>query len=425
MPPRADCAPDFVYLQVGADASLPPVLQLDPDRVYAVEYLFAEGNDRPMSRWGHSMLRLVICAPGRAHGPDCRFDLQHHQVLSFRAFIDDVQISSWRGLTGSYPSRLYVLPLAQVIEEYTKVELRGLQSIPLQLGPAEIADLMERTARLHWSYDGDITSSATTAPWKPSSCCTTACRGSLASDLSSISPTGLLRRLQHAGIADATVLDDRDEALRLGYHFEALSTRYQAMFDVARQALPLPRTRVQDWLDLDPSERAPWLERADLRAGAALLLLEQAALRRQQQLARDELKRRFFGSDAAQLADRADALDRRAGHPAAGRLPQPPGDAAGRTLATACRSPLSVRHSHRRAIDVQRSGDSRATRCGARPAGGWLRNGKLRWMGPRPTSRRSAGTCGACIRNKEVCSWSESKGTDLSINRDRADRVGN
>jgi hypothetical protein len=127
-------------------------------------------------------------------------------------------------------------------------------------------------------------------------------------DLSSITPTGLMRRLEHAGIADRQVLEDREEALRLGYYFEALSNRYQAMFVVARQALQLPQARVQDWLDLDPSERAPWLVRADLRAGAALLLLEQAALRRQQQLARDELKRRFFRGDTAQLADRADAL---------------------------------------------------------------------------------------------------------------------
>ncbi len=107
-----------------------------------------------MSRWGHSMLRLVVCAPDRARGPDCRLDLQYHLVLSFRAFVGDVQISSWRGLTGSYPSRLFVLPLEQVIEEYTRVELRGLQSIPLQLDAAEIAALLERTARLHWSYDG-------------------------------------------------------------------------------------------------------------------------------------------------------------------------------------------------------------------------------------------------------------------------------
>src|SRR3546814_2080031 len=61
---------------------------------------------------------------------------------------------SWRGLTGSYPSRLYLLPLQQVVDEYTRVELRGLQSIPLRLDDTEIAGLLERAARVHWSYDG-------------------------------------------------------------------------------------------------------------------------------------------------------------------------------------------------------------------------------------------------------------------------------
>jgi Domain of unknown function (DUF4105) len=307
-PQRAECAPDFVYLQVGTDASLTPVLHLDPERVYAVEYLFAEGNDRPMSRWGHSMLRLVVCAPGRARGPDCRLDLQYHQVLSFRAFIDDVQISSWRGLTGSYPSRLYVLPLAQVIEEYTKIEMRGLQSIPLELDPAEITDLLERTARLHWSYDGDYYFLSNNCAVETFKLLHDGVPRLAGEDLSSVTPTGLLRRLKRAGIADATVLEDRTEALRLGYYFEALSDRYQAMFDVARQALQLPQSRVQDWLDMHPSERAPWLARTDLRAGAALLLLEQAALRRQKLLSRDELKRRFFGRDADRRAERADAV---------------------------------------------------------------------------------------------------------------------
>jgi hypothetical protein len=126
--------------------------------------------------------------------------------------------------------------------------------------------------------------------------------------LSSITPNGLLHRLERAGIADDSVLADRDEALRLGYRFEALSARYQAMFDVARQALQLPQSRVQDWLELPAGERAPWLERADLRASAALLLLEQAALRRQELLARDELKRLFLGRDADRRAGATDAL---------------------------------------------------------------------------------------------------------------------
>jgi hypothetical protein len=307
-PPRAACAPDLVYLQVGADAHRPPVLQLDPGRVYAVEYLFAEGNERPMSRWGHSMLRLVICAPGRARGPDCRFDLQYHQVLSFRAFVDDLQISTWRGLTGSYPSRLYVLPLEQVVEEYTKVELRGLQSIPLQLEPAEIADLLERAARLHWSYDGRYYFLSNNCAVETFKLLHDGVPRLAGENLSSITPTGLLRNLRQEGVADATVLDDRTEALRLGYYFEALSARYQAMFDVARQALQLPQTEVQDWLGLDPNARTPWLERGDLRASAALLLLEQAAFRRQELLARDELKRRFFSRKAIRTADGADPL---------------------------------------------------------------------------------------------------------------------
>jgi hypothetical protein len=306
-PPRDACASDVVYLQAGADSSLSPLLQVDPERVYAVEYLFAEGNDRPMSRWGHSMLRLVVCAPGRARGPDCRLDLPYHQVLSFRAFVDDVQISSWRGLTGSYPSRLFVLPLAQVIEEYTRVELRGLRSIPLRLERFEIEELLERSARLHWSYDGRYYFVGNNCAVETFKLLHDGVPRLAGLDLSSVTPTGLLRRLERAGIADASVLEDRDEALRLGYYFDALSERYQAMFDVARQALQLPERRVQDWLDLDPAERAPWISRADLRSAAALLLLEEAALRRLQLLSRDELKRRFFGRDAERDAERTKA----------------------------------------------------------------------------------------------------------------------
>jgi hypothetical protein len=46
-----------------------------------------------------------------------------------------------------------------------------------------------------------------------------------------------------------------------------------------------------------------------LRTSAALLLLEQAALRRQELRARDELKRRLFGRDARQDGVHAQARD--------------------------------------------------------------------------------------------------------------------
>src|SRR3546814_6171226 len=103
------------------------------------------------------------------------------------------------------------------------------------------------------------------------------------------------------------MLDDPDEALRQGYYFSPASAHYQAMFEVADDALQLPAGDVQDWLELAPTERAPWLERGDLRASAALLLLEEAALRREELLARDELKRLLLGRQAKDNAGSAGA----------------------------------------------------------------------------------------------------------------------
>lgn len=285
------CAPGLPFFE---DEAKTPLMTLDPARVYAVDYLLADGNTQAMSRWGHSMLRLVICAPGRARGPDCRLDLQHHRVLSFRAFIDDVQLSSWGGLTGRYPARLYMLPLMQVIDEYTQVQLRGLRSVPLALSDAEIATLLQRAAQVHWSYDGGYRFIANNCAVETYKLLHDGVPRLVDARLSGITPKGLLQRLERAGIADASVLDDLSQAERAGDYFPAASAHYQAMFDVLRQALPLPQVSVQDWLTLPPAQRARWIDRADLRSAAALLVLEQAARRQQEQAARDALKRRFL-----------------------------------------------------------------------------------------------------------------------------------
>jgi hypothetical protein len=110
--------------------------------------------------------------------------------------------------------------------------------------------------------------------------------------LDSITPKGLLRRLRRAGLVDdAQVPADAGEARRLGYRFEPWSAHYQALYDTAREGLALGPAKVEGWLRLAPAERAPWLQRGDMRASAALLLLEEAALRREEQRARDVLKR--------------------------------------------------------------------------------------------------------------------------------------
>jgi hypothetical protein len=214
-------------------------------------------------------------------------------ALSFRAFVDDLQVSSWRGLTGAYPSRLYVLPMPQVIDEYTKVELRPLRSVPLRLSRPEIASLLDRAAQVHWSYDGRyrfVDNNCAVETWR------------LLRDgvprlgdarLSSLSPTGLLARLERAEVADASVLRDAQRARRDGYRFDSMAEHLQGMLDAARATLPIPQSRVGDWLALPATARAAWIDRADLRATAALLVLENAAMRREQARAVDVLKRRM------------------------------------------------------------------------------------------------------------------------------------
>ena len=289
------CAPGLAFVQDAVDEA-EPLRLLDPGRIFEVHYLLAEGNERPMSRWGHSMLRLVVCAPGRARGPDCRLDLQHHLVLSFRAFVDDLQISSWRGLTGRYPSRLFALPLEQVLDEYNRVELRGVRSLPLSLSRAEIAALAGRAAQLHWSYDGRyyfVSNNCAVETWKLLH--DTAPRLA-ALPLASVTPTALARRLQAQGLVDGTQVPAEHEAqVRLGFYFEPASAHLEQMYAVARRELGLEPPSAQAWLALEPRRRSPAIGRAGLRAGAALLVLESAALRRQEALARDELKRQWLG----------------------------------------------------------------------------------------------------------------------------------
>ncbi len=299
-PQQRPCAEGYAYLNAGRDFARQPLGTLNPARVYRIDYLLAEANDAWASRWGHSMLRLVICAPGRPLGEDCRLDLDEHLVLSYRAFVGDVQLSSWDGLTGAYPSRLFVLPLEQVIDEYTKVELRSLASVPLKLTRAQLERLVSRAAEQHWSYDGNYYFLSNNCAVETLKLLRSGSQHPGLHALDSIMPNGLLDSLVARDLADRSVLDDPREALRLGYRFDSFRDRYQAMFEVLRQRLPIEQNNVEDWLTQSSEQRRPWFPRADLRASAALLLLEQAALRRQLLLAQDELKRRYLSGRAAQ-----------------------------------------------------------------------------------------------------------------------------
>lgn len=290
------CPAALPFLNAGSDFARQPLGFIDPERVYEVDYLLAEANQNWVSRWGHSMLRLVICAPGRPRGPDCRLDLEYSLVLSFRAFVNDVQLSTWGGLNGAYPSRLFVLPLSQVIDEYTKTELRSLASVPLKLSRLEIQSLVRHAAEMHWSYDGNYYFLSNNCAVETLKLLRAGTQNPALQSMDSIVPNGLLSVLEARGLADANVLKDKREALRRGYLFDSFRDRYQAMFSILKQQLPIPQNTVEEWLEQPAAARHTWFAKADLRTSAALLLLEQAGYRRQLLLAQEEVKQRYLGA---------------------------------------------------------------------------------------------------------------------------------
>ncbi len=155
--PHAVCEPgkDVVVNLSSALKNTLNYEKIDVSRVYAVHYLLAGEGAAMMSNWGHSMLRLVICAPHRTTvGPDCMQDIAYHRVVSYRAGVSDLAIDSWKGLSGGYASQIFMLPLLNVINEYTKLELRDIYSYPINLTRLELEDFVTRVIEQFWSYRG-------------------------------------------------------------------------------------------------------------------------------------------------------------------------------------------------------------------------------------------------------------------------------
>lgn len=144
-----------------------------------------------------------------------------------------------------------------MIEEYTKVELRSLASVPLKLDREEVASLVERAAQSHWSYDGQYYFISNNCAVETLKLLRSGIPRRPLQSLDSITPYGVLEMLENRKLADPSVLDDPKEALRLGYRFDSFRDRYQAMFDVLKQRLHIPQDKVEDWLALPARERQP------------------------------------------------------------------------------------------------------------------------------------------------------------------------
>lgn len=128
---------------------------LDSKRIYQIHYLLAGKGKAAMSQFGHAMIRLVICAPSRkVAGPECMNDVSHHLVLTYRAFVTDINMNYMKGMFGGYPSQLFIMKFLEIQQEYTKFEFRELYSVPLKMTQDQKTDFLKVTLERFWAYEG-------------------------------------------------------------------------------------------------------------------------------------------------------------------------------------------------------------------------------------------------------------------------------
>jgi hypothetical protein len=131
-------------------------VDLNPDRVWQVQYLLADQGAGMAARFGHAMLRIVLCAPARTKtNEECLSDASTHLVVSYRARLDFGQgLNPLKGLRGKYPLHGDIESLATTVRRYTRVEQRQLTAYPLRLTPEAQRDLILRIIEEFWTYEG-------------------------------------------------------------------------------------------------------------------------------------------------------------------------------------------------------------------------------------------------------------------------------
>ena len=222
------------------------LVSLDPDRIYQIHSFLAAPQGVWVSRYGHSMFRLIVCAPERPEvGPDCLKDVQHHLVLSYSAYVEEAQLSSWSGLSGGYPTQPFIFPLNEVVEFYNKIELRDIVSTPIRLSVMEKRRILYRILEQYWEYQSRY--------YVLSNNCSVESghllKGVLGDELKGFkayTPIQLEAKLRELGRLDESVHRDRKESIRLGYFFPSVYKTLEESFGVLRSQIKEWR-----WKDLD------------------------------------------------------------------------------------------------------------------------------------------------------------------------------
>lgn len=125
-------------------------LSFEISDIARIDYLLAS-KAQGASRFGHSMILLVIC---KNKAENCSPDKGRSIVVSFRAQVNGPVINTFKGIVGKYPSQIFAYSYAEVIDEYTRKEMRNLEAYPLQLNAEEREEFLRAFHQYVWEYQG-------------------------------------------------------------------------------------------------------------------------------------------------------------------------------------------------------------------------------------------------------------------------------
>ncbi len=179
-------------------------VDLDPARLYSVDYLLADRGSELMSYWGHAMFNLIFCAPGEPIGAHCRDgrNMAHHVVVSFRANLTDLKLSYLKGLFGGYPSQPFLLSMVSVMREYNRMEKRDLVSIPLKMTALEKNNFVNQVVEMYSSYMGEFYFLTNNCATETRDVIKSVVRKKSAQNLGFSTPVGMVNDLIDAGLID-------------------------------------------------------------------------------------------------------------------------------------------------------------------------------------------------------------------------------
>ncbi|MDR3608660.1 MAG: DUF4105 domain-containing protein [Oligoflexia bacterium] len=254
MPTQVQLANDALG-QSGGD-----IVDIDPSRVYQIQFLFASQGPQLMSRWGHAMYRIIVCNKKRTEvGPACLNDLSDHVVVSFIANVGGWSINAWDGLTGKYPSQMFLYHFyPDIVNEYTVDQFRSLVSLPLKLTDAEKNRFVERVLEQHWQYTGKYYFFSNNCATEALHFLKGVVRDSPIQQWGVLTPLGLYDQLSGTGFVDKALLSSTDESQKVGYSFPSEENVYESAFERIKQISPenVPMQNFQDYAaHTDAAER--------------------------------------------------------------------------------------------------------------------------------------------------------------------------